>query len=376
VRLGVPYHEEGIIALGHPSERWRLTDNLDCLLFPDDQFIAGGSRREIKEALEERSISPVPGVSMVEICEEGDLKLHTMPFADSVLYRVTKNHPQYSWGEKYIKHWLPDPVATLTKFCLGGEDMLISTEVEERLREDADFWGSDLVIGKRDTWYSIVKYRPAKAAARRKTKTTITKKEQHASNLVEYARKLRVAASDAYTVLRAELVKFGLDQVLVKADANRTYGSRHSNGDDRDSSTTQIVQYIRALLPIHAAFLGKHAYRYNDDWQEYLQLVRDRPKDLGDNDWGNYQDVKQWLEAECRLRKLKPTATMLAAAAEAEAKKKQSLTCASCGTVMQSLHDLYAPPSDGGNKYAAGAKLCSDCWEVKFDVPATDTECA
>ena len=76
------------------------------LLMPDDEFIMGGSLREVKEALELRHPSPVPGASMIEICNSSELKRHTMPFGDPVIVTVKKN-PDYAmqrWGDKYVTY--------------------------------------------------------------------------------------------------------------------------------------------------------------------------------------------------------------------------------------------------------------------------------
>jgi hypothetical protein len=362
-RLGVRFLEEGIIALGHVAERWRLTDDIDALLAPDDEFVAGSSYREIRKALEARHPSPVPGVSRVEICNGSDMKLHVMPFADSVIVQVRRNpqHVQYRWGDSYIKTWIINAIETLTRLTAGGEDLLISHEAEEIIRTREDFEGSDLVIARRDNWYSIVKYRPSKAAARRHTRTTIKKKDEHANELVVAARELRGAAIEAYAALREELDRFGACAVLTEIKPQRHYHS------DDDTNSLVGVRYIHALLPIHAALLGKHAYRYNLLWQGFLDKVRARLQDLDDVTWGNYGDVKPWLEAECRLRKLPPTAKMLAAKAAAEAEELRKLTCARCGDPVPNIHHLSWPPTGCRTRYPREARLCGACWQFEYE---------
>jgi hypothetical protein len=359
VRLGVSYHEEGVIAHGADSERWRLTDAIDSLLLPDDEFVVGGSFRDVKEALEARHLSPVPGVSMIEACD-GDLKVHTLPFADSALVTVRENpqHAQYRWHAKYIKTWSLDLVATLTRLAMT-DDLLVSAETVERLRQAADFDDSDLVVAHRDARYSIVKYRPTKAAARRKTRTTVTRKDQHAADLASYALTLDSAAGTAYTALRGELDRFGVAPVLVEGK-DRYYRSYDSDSED---SKRRWARRVRALLPIHAALLGRHAYRHNDAWQAFLTAVRDRPPDLADDTWGNFHDVREWLAAECKLRKLAPTPTMLAAAAAAEEATLRALTCTGCGEVKDDRSELIRPPYAVAARFAPGAMLCVGCYD-------------
>lgn len=369
--LGARVREEGVIAHGAFSERWRLTDDINGLLMGDHEFVMGTSLREVKELLEIRHPSPVPGTSMIEVCNSDELKRHTMPFGHPVLITVRKNpeYEQRKWGDKYITTYLPGPVAILTQLCMGGNDLLVSTEVADHIRSDDDFYASDLVIGTRDTWYSLVKYRPGKAQARRKTKATITAKDTHANELVVAGRDLRCAAADAYISLRKELDKFEIDRVLVHVtDPNRKSYYR-GNYDDKD--TLAVVRQVRELLLIHAALLGKHAYRYNDAWHEFLLTVRCRPKDLDDDTWGNYADVRGWLAAECKIKKPKPTKKMIAAKAAAEAADRKAKTCVGCGEVKEHAYELYGPPRDRGETgYAPDARICSDCWEAKFDAGA------
>jgi hypothetical protein len=359
--LGARYREEGCIALGHDSERWRLTDDINALLEDDSQFIAGDSLQDIKNILEIRFPSPVPGVSMIEICSKHDLKRHNMPFGDAVIKAVRKNphYNDYRYGDKYIVSWLPDPIGILTGFSMTN-DLLITKETEEHLREDDDFYSSDLVIGRRDNWYSIVKYRPTKAAARRKTKVTIKKNDDHATALLVAGRDLRVAAGQAHNSLRDELDSLGVNLVISRADSPK-HGYYHSTTYDEGS--TSNVRDLRAMLVVHAALRGKHAYRYNAEWLNFLQLIKIRPKDLDDDKWGNYQDVKPWLEVECKRKLLKPTKIMTDAKEAAAAAELKSRTCASCGAVKDYTYELFTPPGE------QVPTLCENCWEAKFEVP-------
>jgi hypothetical protein len=287
---------------------------------------------------------------------------------------TVKKNPEYErmrWGDKYITTWLPDPVAILTKLCMGGDDLLVSAEAAERIRSDDDFYSSDLVIGSRNSWYEVVKYRPGKAAARRKTKTTITAKDKHANDLLIAGRELRCAVAEAYISLLEELNDFNVNMVLLQVPNPSRNG--YYRNDYNEPETLRIVRQIRQLLVIHAALLGKYAYRYNDVWHEFLRMVRERPRDLNDDTWGNYGDVKEWLEAECKIKKPKPTKRMIAAAAAAEAARLKARTCVACTTVMDEVRELYAPPH-GNTKYAPGDKLCGDCWEAAFNVVADEVE--
>ena len=374
--LGSPFNEEGVIARGASSERWRLTDNIDCLLAPDDEFVVGSSLQEVQEALEARHPSPVSGVSMFEVCNETDLKRHRLPFGESAIRsrKVNPDHVRYNWVDKYMSTWVSDPVETLTRLCIGGNDVLISTEAEEHVRENPEFDYSDLVIGKRDNWYSIVKYKPNKAAARRKTYDTIRKKEQKAADLVESGRSLRAIAAETYEKLCEELDRFEVGLVLHQIPQSRSYTYSSQSYDDPD--TKRGVRFLKALLRIHAALLGKHAYRYNEHWQGFLKAVRERPKDLNDDTWGNHRDVKEWLEAECKIRKPKPTKKMIEAQKVAEQAAIQARTCASCGTVQETASCLSSVPTGCMAKYGGNAKLCSSCWEKEFNVVACAAETA
>ena len=372
--MGSPFNEEGVIARGAFSERWRLTDDINCLLAPDDEFVVGGSLQEVKEALEARHPSPVAGVSMFEVCNETDLKRHRLPFGESAIRsrKVNPDHVKYNWVDKYMSTWVTDPVTTLTRLCIGGNDLLISTEAEEHVRSMPDFDCSDLVIGKRDSWYSVVKYKPNKASARRKTYDTIRKREQKAADLVAAGRTLRACAAEAYESLCEDLDRFEVGLVLHQVPQARSYTYSSQGYDDPD--TKKGVRYLRALLRIHAALLGKHAYRYNELWQGFLKEVRERPKDLNDDTWGNYRDVKEWLEAECKIRKPKPTPKMIAAQKAAEQAAIQARTCASCGTVEETANCLSKVPAGCTAKYGGSAKLCSSCWETEFNVAARAAE--
>jgi hypothetical protein len=372
--MGSPFNEEGVIARGASSERWRLTDDINELLAPDDEFIVGGSLQEVREALEARHPSPVAGASMFEVCNETDLKRHRLPFGESAIRsrKVNPDHVRYNWVDKYMSTWLPDMVTTLTRLCMGGNDLLISAEAEEQVRSMPDFDCSDLVIGKRDNWYSIVKYKPNKAAARRKTCDTIRKKEQHAADLVEAGRMLRACAAEAYESLCEDMTRFEVGLVLHQIPQARSYTYSSHSYDDAD--TKQGVRYLRALLRIHAALLGKHAYRYNELWQGFLKAVRERPKKLEDDTWGNYREVREWLEAECKIRKPKPTPKMIAAQKAAEARALQDRTCASCGTLEETAACLSKVPAGCAAKYGENAKLCSCCWETEFNIAAAAAE--
>jgi hypothetical protein len=371
--LGVRVREEGIIAHGALSERWRLTDDIDALLMDDHEFVMGDSLRAVKEALEIRHPSPVPGTSMIEVCNSDELKRHTMPFGHPAIMTVKKN-PDYErnrWGDKYITTWRPDPVAILTNLCMGGDDLLVSAETAEHIRSDDDFYASDLVIGARNSWYAVVKYRPSKAAARRKTKTTITAKDRHANDLLVAGRELRCAVAEAYISLLGELNNLDVHSVLLQVPNPSRNG--YYRNDYNEPETLRIVRQIRQLLRIHAAMLGKYAYRYNDVWHEFLRMVRERPHDLSDDTWGNYGDVKEWLEAECKIKKPKPTKKMIAAKEAAEAAAIKARTCVGCGTVHDTPGHLYRAPH-GSAEYVADVKLCSDCWEAKFNVVADEAE--
>jgi len=301
------------------------------------------------------------------------VKRHSMPFADSVLWD-TKPNPHYTphsryYGSKYVKVWKPGAIETLTRLSASGDDLLVSVEAEAKIRDHDDFDSSDLVIGKRDTWYSIVKYRPSKAAARRKGRDTILNKEKQASDRDRYVVKLRAAAAVAYNGLRVELDRFGIDDVIVVVkEVNPDY--HYYNANDQ-SDHRKNVRMVKALLPLHAAFLGKNAHRHNDAWQEFLGVVRDRPKDLRtedyDNGWGNYSDVREWLEDECKIKKPKPTQRMLRAKAKADAEELLGRTCVRCGHVADKTSNLSRPPRGCKTEYAAGDKLCLTCWEIEHD---------
>jgi hypothetical protein len=376
--LSVGYREEGVIALGADSERWRTTDDINALLASNDEFVAGSSLREIRETLEFMHPSPVRGASMIEICSNRDLKRHTMPFGDSALMTRRRNPNRTSyWGEPFITTWKAEPIEILERLCVGGNDLLISAETETHLREEDDFYGSSLVIGRRDSWYSIVKYNPGKPGARRKTATTITKNAQHAADLITAGRDLRKAAAVTYESLCEELDEFDVRLALGHVTQPTNYSYSHNSYDDKE--TMAIVRQVKALLVIHAALRGKHAYRYNEPWQAFLEAVRKRPADLGDDTWGNYSDVKEWLAAQCRLRRLPPTRAMLAARAVAEAEAARAAaadvaarTCARCGTVQEHRYDLQYPPALCEAKYAPADRLCQDCWEVESDALSAD----
>src|SRR6188768_3657048 len=98
--LGQDYHEEGLIRDGSSSERWRLTDDVNAMLAPTDEFVMGSTIMEVVAALEAMFPSPVGGVSMIEIVDEHDVKRHSMPFADSVLWD-TKPNPHYTPHSRY-----------------------------------------------------------------------------------------------------------------------------------------------------------------------------------------------------------------------------------------------------------------------------------
>jgi hypothetical protein len=371
--LGVYVRDEGVIARGSLSERWRLTDDIDALLLDDREFVMGDSLMAVKQALEIRHPSSVPSTSMIEVCNSDELKRHTLPFAHPAIMTVKKN-PDFErcrWGDKYITTWLPDPVAILTRLCMGGDDLLVSYEAAERIRGDDNFYGSDLVIGSRNSWYSVIKYRPGKAAARRKTRTTITAKDKHANDLLVAGRDLRAHASAAYIALRDDLDEFNVGMVLEAVVCpNHGYHRDSFDGD----ATKKIVRCIKALLVIHGALRGKYNYRYNDIWQNFLTAVRARPADLDDDTWGNYGDVREWLAAECKIKKPKPTKKMIAAKAAAEAAEIKARTCVGCDTVKKHAYDLYPPPQDRETGYSRDARICGDCWEAKFNVIADEAE--
>jgi hypothetical protein len=300
---------------------------------------------------------------MIEACGPGDLKRHTLPFGDSALYTLKENHPQYgwrSWEENHTRYWVPDVVATLTRLCVTT-DLLISSVVEDHIREEDDFDGSDLVIGRRDSWYSIVKYNPAKAAARRKGRI---------AELARIAADMRVAAGKAYNDLREELDKFGVGEILVHGQVT----SSHYQVRDSSDGSMASARYLKALMPIHAALRGKRAYRHNPEWQTFLAAVRARPADLSDDAWGNYSDVREWLTAECLIRAPKLTRKMILDRAAAEKAELLARTCASCGNVEDDPRDLSGPPAGCKVAYAEGAKLCTLCWEAEFDVVAAGDE--
>ena len=256
---------------------------------------------------------------------------------------------------------------------MGGNDLLVSAEAEEHIREDDDFYGSDLVIGGYNSWYEVVKYRPSKAQARRKTKATITTKTKHDSDLLLAGRELRTYAGAAFIALRDDLNAFDVCRVLVAIEAPRHGLYGHDPYDD--DSTKYIVRQVRSLIRIHGALRGKYDYRYNDSWQNFLKAVRDRPKDLNDDTWGNYADVKPWLEAESKIKKPKPTKKMIAAREAAEAASIRARTCAGCGALVADAMYLYTPPPHNGTtEYAAGVKFCDDCWESKFNAVADAAE--
>jgi hypothetical protein len=367
--LGHPYREEGVIAHGNDSERWRTTDDVNALMADNHEFIAGSSLREVRETLEFMYPSPVRGVSRVEICSKRDLKLHTMPFGDSALMSRKRNPAATRyWGEPFITHWKQDLIAILEELCVGGNDLLVSSETEKHLREDDDFYTSNLVIGRRDNWYSIVKYNPGKAGARRKTVDTITKNARHASDLETAARDLRLEAARAYESLCGELSEFDLGLVLeqIHAPQRGHYCTDHAEA--------KVVRQVRSLLVIHGALRGKQAYRYNAEWQLFLEMVRKRPADLADDTWGNYADVKLWLAAECARRKLPPTKAMIAAkeaallaAAAKERDAIKARTCAGCGKVVDHSWELYQAPR-------GPEKLCDTCFQEKFEAAQDDDQ--
>jgi hypothetical protein len=370
ILLGVETRDEGIIARGALAERWRLTDDINALLAPDHEFVVGATLDEVRVTLESRYLSPVAGVSLIEVCGEGDLKRHSLPFADPALYTLKANHPQYnwrSWEDNHTRYWVDDVVGVLTRLCGdGGTDLLISAVAEAHIRDEDDFDGSDLVIGRRDSWYSVVKYLPAKAAARRKTRGTIVAKEGHVADLARQAADLRVAAGKAYNALRGELEKFGVGEILVRGQVTSSHYEVRDSGDGSMAS----VCYLLALKPIHAALLGKRAYRRNAEWQAFLAAVRDRPADLKDDAWGCGGAAREWIMAECLIRVPKPTRKMLLDRAAAEAAELRARTCASCGNVEEDPRDLSGPPAGSQVEYADGAKLCTLCWEAEFDVVA------
>jgi hypothetical protein len=367
--LGARYREEGVIAHGAMSERWRLTDNINDLLGDDSSFVAGNSMDEILESLKFQHPSPVAGVSYFEVCDDNDLKRYAMPFGDTAIKsrRLNLHHAQYHWQDKYTTTWLDDPIETLTQLCMGGDDLLISIEAEQHLREDDDFWASDLVIGRKNTWYSIVKYRPTKAAARRKTKDTIATKDQHANDLLVAGRDLRDAAALTYTALRDDLEEFGVNPIITQTSRPST---RSYRADDHGDCSVAVVGYMQPLLVIHAALLGKNAYRYNLEWHKFLDAVQSRPKDLNDDTWGNYVGLREWLAAECKRKRLKPPPAVLAAVAAAkaaaEAEELKSRTCTVCGKVVDHSFELYS--------FRDARQLCDSCYEVKHDTPETEVE--
>jgi hypothetical protein len=369
ILLGVETRDEGIIARGALAERWRLTDDINALLAPDSEFVVGATLDEVRLVLESRHLSPVVGVSMIEVCGPGDLKRHSMPFADPALFTIRANEPQYhwrSWEENHTRYWIDDIVETLTRLCSAGTDLLISAAAEQHIRDDPDFDGSDLVIGRRDSWYSIVKYLPAKASARRKGRDTVVKKEGRVSDLARQAAGLRVAAGKAYNALRGELEKFGVGEIIIHGQT--TSSSTHP--PDPGDGSMASVRYIQALMPIYAALVGKRAYRHNPEWQAFLAAVRARPADLKDDDWGYYANLREWLTAECLIRVPKLTRKMIIDRAAAEKAELQARTCASCGNVEDDPRDLSGPPAGSKVEYADGAKLCTLCWEAEFDVVA------
>jgi hypothetical protein len=364
IRLGNLYREEGIIALGHASERWRLTDQIDNLLRGDDEFVSGSTLQEVKEALELRFPSPIAGMSMIEVCNEHDLKRHILPYGDaSIMTREEIPHAQRYWAsDHYRVQYVPDLIEKLTLLCMNG-DVVISTATEEHIRSDDDFYHSDLVIGKRDPDYSVIKYKPSKAAARRKTVDTTTKKQKHVQSLVDAGRVMRVAAATAYVGLLSELNKFGVD-LIIKCPVLPNYVYRDTN---EDADSLKMVRHLKPLLVIHAALLGKQVYRYNQSWNDFLRAVRDRPKDLEDDKWGNYSDTRNWLATECARKLLAPTKKMIAAKEAKEKAALQARTCASCGTTAKDASYLYTPTEGEDSGFAPGARLCSDCWEALFD---------
>ena len=375
--VGDTYREEGVIAEGSRSERWRLTDDINSLLEPDDEFVMGANITEVVTALDIRFPSPVAGVSMIEIVDDRDLKRHTLPFADPAIRtrRKNPNYEQYHWGDVFIVTWDADAVATLAELSVT-DDLLISAEAEAYLRGCDDFHFSDLVIGKYNAWYSILKYRPGKAAGRRKTETTLTKKEVHAQELVGAARDLRVAAAEAYGDLRDELAESGVIPIIVQV--SRANSTSYSKDEYSGPGTQEVVRQLMAMVRLHAALRGKHAYRHNDEWQAFLKLVRDRPKDLDHDTWGCYYEVKKWLDAECLIKRPKPTKSMLAAAAakaaEKAAKEAEDLkarTCAGCGTVKDYRYELELPPPGRRAEHPPGTKLCIDCYTAESAIIET-----
>jgi hypothetical protein len=353
------YRDERPLHYGGWVERWRLTSDLDALLLSDAEFVSGDSRRAVRAALELRYPSACPDASRVLIWRDNkaDLLVHDLPVADTLVLRYERN-PNWTkqtahYCSKYQRLWVKNPIVILEEACSRHGDLLVTQELESELRNYSEFDGSDLVIGKRNSYYGVIRYAPKKAHARRKSRDTIKAKAAQRIELSTYTNKVLDALAAAFNDLRITLLDSGASHAIVPP-IHRWYGGDTSNGGS-------LLEKLFGLVTIHQALRGKNAYRHVPAFQAALRVYRERPGELDEQELFVYGTATvQWFKAEAARPVPRPTKAMIA-----EDLRKR--TCAGCGHVVQPGNETELCRSPTRFDMPEGSRLCSDCYARKDD---------
>lgn len=273
---------------GSPA-KWTITEDPDAFDLPDDEFIPCDSFGEARARLRERFPGGVEGTRRVfGNANSNRFLVFPKPLANDLVRSVTKL-THYSWSSvlgypgraTLVVH--DDVIARLERAAVQ-EDLWISPELEEVVRDFEEFWDSQLAIGRAGR-LCRVRYDPS-VAKRRATQTA----NQRAAAVEASARNTATSAiSSKYTAL--------MSAVLRKT--NEAAKRIAVPGLGQIGANPSYPQEFPGLGWAYNHFVGQH-YRALPEWSDMVTTARLDIAEGRSLQWALSHEVKGWILSELR----------------------------------------------------------------------------